>query len=149
MVDAADHLARQHLGLRGRLRRHVERVEIGLRRGVGGEAPRVALVELHVGLLRPVALLVDDLLGTLLARALQILPPEQAEALAEEVGFDYGRSLASRMAPAESQRSVKAALAMMGKIRNELRLPLTPISDAPAARLREVLASMGLLGAKA
>jgi predicted ArsR family transcriptional regulator len=53
----------------------------------------------------------DDLLGTLLARALQILPPEQAESLAEEVGFDYGRSLASRMAPAESQRSVKAALA--------------------------------------
>lgn len=53
----------------------------------------------------------DDLLGTLLARALQILPASQAEALAEEVGFDYGRSLASRMAPAESQRSVKAALA--------------------------------------
>lgn len=53
----------------------------------------------------------DDLLGTLLARALQVLPPEQAEALAEEVGFDYGRSLASRMAPADSQRSVKAALA--------------------------------------
>jgi predicted ArsR family transcriptional regulator len=53
----------------------------------------------------------DDLLGTLLARALQILPAEQAESLAEEVGFDYGRSLASRMAPAESQRSVKAALA--------------------------------------
>ncbi len=53
----------------------------------------------------------DDLLGTLLARALQILPAAQAEALAEEVGFDYGRSLASRMAPAESQRSVKAALA--------------------------------------
>lgn len=53
----------------------------------------------------------DDLLGTLLARALQVLPPDRAEALAEEVGFDYGRSLAARMAPAESQRSVKAALA--------------------------------------
>lgn len=53
----------------------------------------------------------DDLLGTLLARALQLLPPDQAEALAEEVGFDYGRNLASRMAPADSQRSVKAALA--------------------------------------
>jgi predicted ArsR family transcriptional regulator len=53
----------------------------------------------------------DDLLGTLLARALQVLPPAQAESLAEEVGFDYGRNLASRMAPAESQRSVKAALA--------------------------------------
>ncbi len=53
----------------------------------------------------------DDLLGTLLARALQMLPPDQAEPLAEEVGFDYGRSLATRMAPSEGQRSVKAALA--------------------------------------
>ena len=53
----------------------------------------------------------DDLLGTLLARALQMLSPDQAETLAEEVGFDYGRSLASRMAPSEGQRSVKAALA--------------------------------------
>jgi len=53
----------------------------------------------------------DDLLGTLLARALHVLPPAQAEQLAEGVGFDYGRSLASRMAPSESQRSVKAALA--------------------------------------
>ena len=40
---------------------------------------------------------------------------------------------------------VKAALAMMGKIRNELRLPLTPISEAPAARLREALLAAGLL----
>jgi len=40
---------------------------------------------------------------------------------------------------------VKAALAMMGKIRNELRLPLTVLSEAPAARLREVLVSQGLL----
>jgi predicted ArsR family transcriptional regulator len=53
----------------------------------------------------------DDLLGTLLARALQMLSPEAAESLAEEVGFDYGRSLATRMAPSEGQRSVKAALA--------------------------------------
>jgi predicted ArsR family transcriptional regulator len=53
----------------------------------------------------------DDLLGTLLARALQTLPADQAEALAEEVGFDYGRSLATRMAPSEGQKSVKAALA--------------------------------------
>ncbi len=53
----------------------------------------------------------DDLLGTLLARALQMLPADQAEGLAEEVGFDYGRSLASRIAPSEGHRSVKAALA--------------------------------------
>ncbi|MFN2424958.1 MAG: dihydrodipicolinate synthase family protein, partial [Candidatus Binatia bacterium] len=40
---------------------------------------------------------------------------------------------------------VKAALAMMGKIRNELRLPLTPLSAAPAARLLEVLKADGLV----
>jgi 4-hydroxy-tetrahydrodipicolinate synthase len=40
---------------------------------------------------------------------------------------------------------VKAALAMMGRIENELRLPLTPMSDAPAARLRDELRRAGLL----
>jgi predicted ArsR family transcriptional regulator len=40
----------------------------------------------------------DDLLATLLARALDVLPPDQAEAMAEEVGFDYGKTLAARMA---------------------------------------------------
>lgn len=40
---------------------------------------------------------------------------------------------------------VKAALAMMGKIRNELRLPLTTMTEAPAAKLREVLTAQGLL----
>jgi 4-hydroxy-tetrahydrodipicolinate synthase len=40
---------------------------------------------------------------------------------------------------------VKAALAMMGKIQNELRLPLSPMSAAPAAALREVLVAQGLL----
>ncbi len=45
---------------------------------------------------------------------------------------------------------VKAALAMMGRIRNEVRLPLTPMSEAPAAQLAEVLRAHGLLsGARA
>lgn len=45
---------------------------------------------------------------------------------------------------------VKAALAMMGKIENELRLPLTQLSPAPAARLLEVLKTHGLVtGARA
>ncbi len=57
----------------------------------------------------------DDLLATLLARALDVLPPEQAEAMAEEVGFDYGKTLASRMAPSEGHRSVKAALATVAE----------------------------------
>lgn len=39
----------------------------------------------------------------------------------------------------------KAALAMMGRIENELRLPLHPMSEAPKAKLRAVLQQMGIL----
>lgn len=40
---------------------------------------------------------------------------------------------------------VKAALAMMGLCRDELRLPLTPMSEEPRAKLRAVLEEMRLL----
>jgi len=53
----------------------------------------------------------DDLLATLLARALGLLDPEDAARMAEDVGYEYGRAMASRMAPADSTRSVRAALA--------------------------------------
>jgi predicted ArsR family transcriptional regulator len=53
----------------------------------------------------------DDLLGTLLARALERLSVDEAHAIAEEVGYEYGRSVAARMEPGEGHRSVKAALA--------------------------------------
>ena len=53
----------------------------------------------------------DDLLGGLLARALDALGPAEAEALADEVGFQYGMQLAERIDPTESHRSVRAALA--------------------------------------
>jgi predicted ArsR family transcriptional regulator len=53
----------------------------------------------------------DDLLGTLLARALDRLPRQEARLLAEDVGYEYGRSIAARMEPGEGHRSVKAALA--------------------------------------
>jgi predicted ArsR family transcriptional regulator len=52
----------------------------------------------------------DDLIGTLLARAIARLPADEASALAEEVGYDYGVSVAARMEPGEGHRSVKAAL---------------------------------------
>ena len=55
----------------------------------------------------------DNLLGTLLARALEKLPVEEAETLAEEVGFDYGRGLAARIEPTDGHRTVKAALAVV------------------------------------
>lgn len=53
----------------------------------------------------------DDLLATLLAKALERLPVDEARAIAEEVGLEYGRAMASRMEPTESHRSVKAAVA--------------------------------------
>jgi 4-hydroxy-tetrahydrodipicolinate synthase len=40
---------------------------------------------------------------------------------------------------------VKAALAMMGYCRDELRLPLLPMSDAPRARLRAAMQQLDLL----
>ena len=53
----------------------------------------------------------DDLLGTLLARALEKLPVDEARVLAESVGYEYGLAIAARMEPGEGHRSVKAALA--------------------------------------
>ena len=52
----------------------------------------------------------DDLLIVLLGRALALVPPDQAEAMAEEVGHDYGLSLANDMAPGDTHRSFRAAL---------------------------------------
>ena len=53
----------------------------------------------------------DDLLATLLARALERLPKDEARIIAEEVGYEYGRAIAQRMEPTEGHRSVKAAVA--------------------------------------
>ena len=52
----------------------------------------------------------DDLLATLLGRAIALLPTEAAEAMAEDVGEQYGRALAAQMSPGEGQRSRQAAI---------------------------------------
>ncbi len=52
----------------------------------------------------------DDLLVLLLRRSLELLGPDEAERMAAEVGEEYGRTLAANMAPADSQRSVRAAM---------------------------------------
>jgi predicted ArsR family transcriptional regulator len=53
----------------------------------------------------------DDVLVTLLGRALSMLPREQAEAMAEEVGVEYGRTMAAAMGDAaDVQRSFRTAL---------------------------------------
>ena len=52
----------------------------------------------------------DDLLVSLLAEALELLGPDQAERMAERVGEEYGRALADRMDPGDGQRSLRAAM---------------------------------------
>jgi predicted ArsR family transcriptional regulator len=53
----------------------------------------------------------DDLLIQLMARLLAVVPHAEAEAIAEQVGIDYGRALAHAMAPGDGHhRSVQAAL---------------------------------------
>lgn len=53
----------------------------------------------------------DDLLVSLLGRALALLPVDAAAAMAEEVGYDYGRTLASTMGSDDrARRSFRASL---------------------------------------
>lgn len=84
---------------------HLERSEGG---GAGRPSKRYQVAAKDVGLPFPGPQ--NDLVITLLGRALALLPPAEAEALAESVGEEYGRELASRMAPGEAHRSFRAAL---------------------------------------
>jgi predicted ArsR family transcriptional regulator len=52
----------------------------------------------------------DDVLSSLLARALDALGRGEAARLADDVGYEYGRSLALRMDPSEGHRSVRTAI---------------------------------------
>ena len=53
----------------------------------------------------------DDLLVSLLARMLQVVPAGAAERVAEEVGIEYGSNLAHQMSPGDgAHRSFQAAL---------------------------------------
>lgn len=52
----------------------------------------------------------DDILVTLLGRALAMLSPADAARMAEEVGAEYGRSMASSLETGDSQKSFRTAL---------------------------------------
>jgi predicted ArsR family transcriptional regulator len=53
----------------------------------------------------------DDILTALLGRALELLTPEQAAQMAEEVGVEYGRAMAESMGPSgDPPRSFRTAL---------------------------------------
>ena len=52
----------------------------------------------------------DDILVSLLGRALAMLPAEAAELMAEEVGIEYGKAMAAAIDPSETHRSYQGAL---------------------------------------
>ncbi|MCU1369214.1 MAG: putative transcriptional regulator [Ilumatobacteraceae bacterium] len=62
----------------------------------------------------------DDVLITLLGRALAMLPAEQAEAMAEEVGMEYGRTMAR-------------AMGEVGDVHRSFRTALHAVADALSA----------------
>jgi 4-hydroxy-tetrahydrodipicolinate synthase len=66
--------------------------------------------------------------------------------------WDEARALHYKLLPLmetnfieSSPAPVKAALAMMGRVEENLRLPLVPVEEKSRARLREVLDELGLL----
>ena len=76
--------------------------------GAGRPSKRYQVTEKALALEFPVRR--DELLIALLARTLALVPTEAAEAMAESVGEEYGRSLAASMAPGEGHRSLQVAL---------------------------------------
>jgi 4-hydroxy-tetrahydrodipicolinate synthase len=72
--------------------------------------------------------------------------------LALEGNWEEARALHYRILPLmeinfieSSPGPVKAAMAMMGLLEENFRLPLVPITDKSRARIREVIAELGLL----
>ena len=106
--DMHPNVARHHLdklAAGGYLDVYLERPESG---GAGRPSKHYRVCDKDVALDFPARR--DDLLVTLLGRALALVPREQAEAMAEQVGEEYGRELAHHMSPAEGHRSFRAAL---------------------------------------
>jgi predicted ArsR family transcriptional regulator len=89
-------------------------VEIGRRddavvaRTAGRPSKRYCVTELDSTFSLP--LKHDDVLSGLLARALDALGPDDAARLADDVGYEYGLSLAARMDPSAGHRSVRTAI---------------------------------------
>ncbi|MBI2709388.1 MAG: helix-turn-helix domain-containing protein [Actinobacteria bacterium] len=81
----------------------------GLAAGAGRPSKRYRATGDGLGL--QLAVRHDDLLTALLGRALALLPAGQAEAMAEEIGAEFGRSMAGALNGGESQqRSFRSAL---------------------------------------
>jgi predicted ArsR family transcriptional regulator len=74
----------------------------------GRPSKRYVATETPVSIDQPVRR--DELVLSLLGRALELLPRDAAEAMAEEVGVEYGKRMAASMSGGESQRSFRSAL---------------------------------------
>jgi predicted ArsR family transcriptional regulator len=91
-------------------------VEVVVERSRGGGAgrPSKRYRATHADLAPSLPIRHDVVLINLLKRALSLLPREQAEQMAEEVGTEYGMAMAHAMGDVgESQRSFRAALHMV------------------------------------
>jgi len=80
--------------------------------GVGRPSKRYRVTDEHMTLELPVRH--DELVVTLLGKALALLPREEAEAMAEEVGVEYGKTMAKSIGSSPAgeavQRSFRSAL---------------------------------------
>jgi predicted ArsR family transcriptional regulator len=72
----------------------------------------------------------DDLLVTLLGKALSLLPAADAEAMAEEVGVKYGEAMAAAMGPNATAMSDSPAT---GAVQRSFRTALHAVADALTA----------------
>lgn len=86
---------------------HVEVATERSRSGAGRPSKRYRCSEPDVSLELPIRH--DDLLVTLLGKTLALLPDDKAEAMAEEVGYEYGSRVADAMG-GELHKSFRTAL---------------------------------------
>jgi predicted ArsR family transcriptional regulator len=87
-------------------------LEVGTERAEGAGAGRPSKHYKATGerVVLEVPVKTDDLVLTLLGRALSMLPPAEAEQMAEAVGVEYGRAMATAMAGNQVQRTFRNAL---------------------------------------
>ncbi|MFL3012299.1 MAG: helix-turn-helix transcriptional regulator [Acidimicrobiales bacterium] len=86
-------------------------LEVSLKKNTGSTAGRPSKTYKVSNSDQPLTLDVrrDSILISLLARTLSLLPSEEAEKLAEEVGSEVGRSMAESLGIKETQRSFRSA----------------------------------------
>ncbi|HEX4867926.1 MAG TPA: helix-turn-helix domain-containing protein [Acidimicrobiales bacterium] len=97
--------------------------------GAGRPSKRYRVTEPEMSLELPVRH--DDLLVTLLGKALSLLPADKAETMAEEVGLEYGRALAGSLSG--SVAGADGAAASSGAAQKSFRAALHTVADALTA----------------